>query len=139
MKSVARKSSSFSVGVVVVGTFRLTSSTFFSTTGMMFHVVMLKAFLAVETEVVASEETTQGIKSVKMFPNFDQDDLLFFRFGGPFENDLIFMIHREYNNLILRKMILELLDLRQTARPFRYSSSTMQFLSFLFLHRETFL
>ena len=126
MASVARKSSSFSMSVVVVWTFRLmTSSTFFSTTGMMFHVVMIKALLTVETEVAASEETSQGMTSVKMFPNFDQDDLLFFRLGGPFENDLISMIHREYNNLILRKMILELLDLRQTARPFGYSSSTM--------------
>ena len=76
----------FSVGVVVVGTFRLmTSSTFFSTTGMIFHAVMIKALLAVETEVAASEETSQGMTSVKMFPNFDQDDLLFFQLGGPLE------------------------------------------------------
>lgn len=52
---------------------------------MIFHAVMIKALLAVETEVAASEETSQGMTSVKMFPNFDQDDLLFFQLGGPLE------------------------------------------------------
>ena len=70
-----------------------------------------------------------------VFPHLDEDDL--FVLGWSFENDLIVVIHREYDDLITSEMKLKGFDLGSTARSFGDSSSVVRFFGFFFLGRVT--
>ena len=66
-----------------------------------------------------------------MVSHFDENDL--FVSGRSFEDDLVLMIHREYDETIVGKMTLKGLEFGQSARTFGHASNAMQFFGFSFL------
>ena len=70
---------------------------------------VLKLFLALDAEINGPEESWEGITTVVVFSHFDENDL--FVLGRSFEDDLILLIQREYNETIVGKMTLKGLGL----------------------------
>ena len=113
-----------STTVVIITTLGLaTSATFLSLAGMMLYVICIETGLALNAKIIISHEAQEGIAPVIVFSHFDEDHL--FVLGWSFENDLVVVIHQEYNNLIIGEMMLKRFDLRSTTRTFADAGGAM--------------
>ena len=122
-----------STSLVIIDTLVLaTSATFLALTRMMLYVIVIKTGLALDAKVDMAQEAREGIAPVIVFSHFDEDDL--FVLGRSFENDLVVVIHQEYDDLIIGEMTLKCFDLGSTTRPFGDASAKVQFLGLFFLN-----
>ena len=106
-----------STTLVIITTLGLaTSATFLSLARMMLYVIVIETGLALDAKVITPHESWEGIAPVIVFSHFDEDDL--FVLGRSFENDLVVVIHREYDDLIIGEMTLKSLEFGQPAWTF---------------------
>ena len=106
-----------STTLVIITTLGLaTSATFLSLARMMLYVIVIETGLALDAKVITPNESWEGIAPVIVFSHFDEDDL--FVLGRSFENDLVVVIHREYDDLIIGEMTLKSLEFGQPAWTF---------------------
>jgi len=105
LTTIALESGRFSASATIVFTFRLIASeAFFSLAGMMFHVVVIVSFFAMEAGSITSEEPRDGSTSVIVFTRFDEDDFLVGITDGTLVNDLVIMIQREHDETVVGEM-----------------------------------
>ena len=110
MASRARATGLLSVTLQVILTLGLTArATFLTIAGMMMDVIGAETFLALDTEIVGPEESWERVAPVVVVSHFDENDLLVS--GRSFEDDLILLIHRKYDETVVGEMTLEGFDL----------------------------
>ena len=110
MASRARVTGFSSVTLQVIVALGLaTRATFLAVAGMMTDVIGIETFLALDAEMNGPEESWEGIAAMIVVSHFDENDL--FVLGRSFEDDLILLIHREYDEAIVGEMTLKGLDL----------------------------
>jgi len=76
-------------------------STFSSIALVGFHVVVIVAFLAYQTEMISSHESFQGGTCVIMFSYFDENDVFSMRLVGTLVNDPVILIDGEYDQSVI--------------------------------------
>ena len=98
-----------STALVIITTLGLaTSATFLSLARMMLYAICIETGLALDAKVTTSHEAREGIAPVIVISHFDEDDL--FVLGWSFGNDVVVVIHREYDDLIIGEMALKRFD-----------------------------
>ena len=117
--------------LVIIDTLGLTTNAIFlALVRMMVYVIVIATGRTLDAKVITPHEAREGIAPIIVFSHFDKDDL--FVMGRSFENDLVVVIHREYDDLIIGEMTLKRFDLGSATWSLGDAGSAMQFLGLLF-------
>ena len=91
------------------------------------YVISIETGLALDAKIITSHEACEGIAPMIVFSLLDEDDL--FVLARSFENNVVVVIQREYDETVVGEMSLKGVDLGSMTRTFGDAGGTMQFLS----------
>lgn len=80
----------------------------------MIQVIVIITYFTLDTIVIVYEETRNGIAPVIVFPHLEKDGLFVGIIEWTFEDDLVDLIHREYDDAVIWEIMLKCFDLRET-------------------------
>ena len=93
----------------------------------MVYVICIEIGPTLDAKVATSHEAREGIASLIVFSHFNEVDL--FVLGRSFENYLVVVIQREYDDLVVDEMTLKDGKFGYTTWSFTDSGNAMQFFS----------
>ena len=82
--------------------------------------VVIESFFAIQTEEAFPEKTFQGSASVEVVAVFDEDQAFVFGLFGTFQDDLISVIDRHQDVLVVLQMGLKLLKFHKITATLVY-------------------
>ena len=105
---------------------------FLAFAGVVFVTVVVETRLALDAKITLAQEIWEGVTSVVMVTHFDEYDL--FGLRRSLEDDLVFVIYGQDDDLMVNEMALKGLEFGQPARPFGNAGLSMEVAGVSFLN-----